>query len=74
MSNICYRDTIGDMARRAATKYGDKIAIIFRDMKISFYDLERQARRFANLMTSYGVRKGDRVAIYACNSTIIPSA
>jgi len=28
MSNICYRDTIGDMARRAATKYGDKIAII----------------------------------------------
>ena len=63
MSNICYRDTIGDMARRAATKYGDKIAIIFRDLKISFYDLERQARRFANLMTSYGVRKGDRVAI-----------
>jgi len=24
MSNIINRDTIGDMARRAATKYGDK--------------------------------------------------
>ncbi|HPC86264.1 MAG TPA: fatty acyl-CoA synthetase [Smithellaceae bacterium] len=72
MSNICYRDTIGDMARRAATKYGDKIAIIFRDRKISFYDLERQARRFANLMTSYGVGKGDRVAIYAYNSHYYP--
>lgn len=30
MSNIINRDTIGNMARRAATKYGDKIAIIFR--------------------------------------------
>ena len=50
MSNIIDRDTIGDMARRAATKYGDKTAIIFRDTKISFYDLEREARRFANLM------------------------
>ena len=72
MSNIINRDTIGDMARRAATKYGDKIAIIFRDQKLSFYDLERQARRFANLMTRYGVKKGDRVAIYAYNSHYYP--
>ncbi|HPL97298.1 MAG TPA: fatty acyl-CoA synthetase [Smithellaceae bacterium] len=72
MSNICYRDTIGDMARRAATKYGDKTAIIFRDLKISFYDLERLSRRFANLMTSYGIQKGDRVAIYAYNSHYYP--
>ena len=46
MSNIIYRDTIGDMARRAATKYGDKTAIIFRDLKLSFYDLEREAQTF----------------------------
>lgn len=72
MSNIINRDTIGDMARRAATKYGDKTAIIFRDLKISFYDLEREARRFANLMTSYGVKKGDRVAVYAYNSPYYP--
>jgi fatty-acyl-CoA synthase len=72
MSNIIDRDTIGDMARRAATKYGDKTAIIFRDTKISFYDLEREARRFANLMTSYGIKKGDRVAVYAYNSPYYP--
>lgn len=57
MSNIINRDTIGDMARRAATKYGDKTAIIFREEKLSFYDLERDARRFANLMARYGVKK-----------------
>ncbi|HRS97297.1 MAG TPA: fatty acyl-CoA synthetase [Smithella sp.] len=72
MSNIINRDTIGDMARRAATKYGDKTAIIFRNVKLSFYDLEREARRFANLMTRYGIRKGDRVAIYAYNSHYYP--
>jgi fatty-acyl-CoA synthase len=72
MSNIINRDTIGDMARRAATKYGDKTAIIFRDVKLSFYDLEREARRFANLMTSYGIKKGDRVAVYAYNSHYYP--
>lgn len=72
MSKIINRDTIGDMARRAATKYGDKTAIIFRDVKLSFYDLEREARRFANLMTSYGIKKGDRVALYAYNSHYYP--
>lgn len=72
MSNIINRDTIGDMARRAATKYGDKTAIIFRDVKLSFYDLEREARRFANLMTSLGVQKGDRVAVHAYNSHYYP--
>jgi len=72
MSNIINRDTIGDMARRAATKYGDKTAVIFRDGEISFYDLEREARRFANLMTGYGIQKGDRVALYAYNSPYYP--
>ena len=72
MSNIVNRDTVGDMARRAATKYGDKIALIFRDRNISYYELEREARRFANLMTEYGIRKGDRVAIYAYNSHYYP--
>lgn len=72
MSNIINRDTIGDMARRAATKYGEKTAIIFRDVKLSFYDLEREARRFANLMTRSGIQKGDRVAIYAYNSHYYP--
>jgi len=72
MGNIINRDTIGDMARRAATKYGDKTAIIFRDVKLSFYDLEREARRFALLMMKYGIKKGDRVAVYAFNSHYYP--
>ncbi len=72
MGNIINRDTIGDMARRAATKFGDKTAIIFRDITLSYYELEREARRFAHLMAGYGIRKGDRVAVYAYNSHYYP--
>lgn len=72
MANIINRDTIGDMARRAATKYGEKTAVVFRDTALSFYDLERESRRFAHLMTDMGVRKGDRVALYAYNSHYYP--
>ncbi|HOJ51405.1 MAG TPA: acyl-CoA synthetase [Syntrophales bacterium] len=72
MSNILSRDTIGDMARRAATKYGHKTALIFRDQVISYYDLERYARRFAHLMVNWGVKKGDKVAILAYNSHYYP--
>ena len=72
MANIINRDTIGDMARRAATKYGDKTAVVFRETVLSFYDLERESRRFAHLMLSYGMRKGDRVAVLAYNSHYYP--
>ena len=68
MANKISRDTIGDMTRRAAQKHGNKTAIYFRDIKLSFIDLERESIKFANLMTSMGVRKGDRVAINAYNS------
>jgi len=49
MSNIINRDTIGDMTRRAATKYGDKTAVVFRDVKLSFYDLRPEAQPLPEL-------------------------
>lgn len=72
MSNIHNRDTIGDISRRSAAKYGDKTAIVFRDHTLSFRDLNNEACRFAALMTKLGVQKGDRVAIHAYNSHHYP--
>ncbi|MBN2570252.1 MAG: long-chain-fatty-acid--CoA ligase [Deltaproteobacteria bacterium] len=72
MKNIINRETIGDLIRRAAGKHGDKTAVIFRDVKLTFTELEMEARRFAHLMTKYGVKKGDRVAFYAYNSHYYP--
>lgn len=72
MSHAMQRDTIGDMPRRAAAKFRNKTAIIFRNTSFTFEDLERESCRFANLMLDLGVRKGDRVAINAYNSHYYP--
>ena len=72
MGNRINRDTIGDISRRVATRYGDKTAIIFRDVTLSFALLEKEICRFANLMISLGITKGDRVAVDAYNSHFYP--
>ena len=68
MTNKFHRDTVGDISRRSAAKYPDQKAIIFQEKTLTFYELEKQACQFANLMLSYGAKKGDRVAINAYNS------
>ena len=68
MTNKFHRDTVGDISRRSAARYPDQKAIIFQDKTLTFYELEKQACQFANLMLSYGAKKGDRVAINAYNS------
>ncbi len=71
MANIINRDTIGDMARRGATKYGDKTAMVFYDTILSFYDLEKESRRFSHLMLKFGIRKGDKVAVLKTSSHLL---
>ncbi|HOO73267.1 MAG TPA: fatty acyl-CoA synthetase [Spirochaetota bacterium] len=72
MTNKFHRDTIGDISRRVAFKYPDKKAIVFRNIELTFKELEEEACRFANLMTAKGVKKGDRVAVLAYNSHFYP--
>ncbi len=72
MSNKINRDTIGEISRRAAAKYNDKTAIVFRDKTFSYADLERKACSFANLMLRLGVKKGDKVAVNSYNSHHYP--
>ena len=72
MVNLYCRDTIGDMIRRASSRFGNKLAIAFRDKNLSFGELEQECCRFAHLMQQYGIGKGDRVAIIAYNSHYYP--
>ena len=72
MAHILQRDTIGDITRRTAARYRTKKAIIFRDITLTFEDLERESCKFASLMLEMGIRKGDRVAVNAYNSHYYP--
>jgi len=50
-----------------AERYGPREAMIFRDQRYSFADLERQAGRASARLASLGLARGDKVAIWMPN-------
>jgi fatty-acyl-CoA synthase len=66
--NKTTRWVIADMTRRSAYRYPDKAAIIFKDITLTYSQLESACNRFANGLISLGLEKYDRVAILAHNT------
>lgn len=66
--NRVNRWVIADMIRRNRYHYPDKKALIFGDIHLTYAELEDEANRVANALSSLGVRKYDRVAILAHNT------
>ncbi|MBW1740380.1 MAG: acetate--CoA ligase [Deltaproteobacteria bacterium] len=67
-TNIAYNA----LDRHVKTHRKNKVAIIFESeagqrTRMTYYDLYRASNMVANALTSLGVRKGDRVAIYLPN-------
>ena len=67
-TNIAYNA----LDRHVKTHRKNKVAIIFENEsgareRMTYYDLYRAANKFANVLKSLGVKKGDRVAIYLPN-------
>lgn len=55
------------LLHRAAERWPDKTAIVYRDRRISFRDWDREANRLAHGLAEVGVQVGDRVGIYTPN-------
>jgi long-chain acyl-CoA synthetase len=62
------RVAIGDIVRRAARRYPDRVALIGTDTRLTFATLDAEINRFANFLLSRGLTKGDRVATLCGNS------
>src|SRR5579872_960377 len=60
--------TIPAALARAATEFGDTEAIVDGDIRWTFAQLATQVYRCADALTSAGVKRGDRVALWAPNS------
>ena len=60
--------TLGEAIGRAAAAFGDKPAVIFRDVPYSYDALNRRANRFANALVAQGIEPGDRVTLCGQNS------
>jgi fatty-acyl-CoA synthase len=62
------RQTIGSLLARSALKHGAKTAVVHRDTRRTFAELDADANRVANALTARGVVRHQRVAIFSHNS------
>ena len=60
--------TIQALAERAAQIYGDDVAIEDGPIRLTFLELDAARRQAARAVMAAGVKKGDRVMIWAPNT------
>jgi long-chain acyl-CoA synthetase len=65
---------LGQMLAQTADRMPDKAAVIFRDQKTSFQELNRRANQVANGLIGLGIQPGDRVALLLHNLPIFMEA
>ncbi len=66
--NKINRWVIGDILKRSAYRYPDKIALSFQGENFTYTQLEEECNKVANALCELGVKKYDRVAILAHNT------
>jgi len=63
---------LGFSLTRTAMKYGDRVAIIFKDRVLTYKRLNERVNRFANALSGLGLEKGTKVALLLnnCNELV----
>ncbi|WP_221795587.1 AMP-binding protein, partial [Aquisediminimonas sediminicola] len=62
------RHRLGDLLYRSAVRMPNKTAIVYRDLRQSFAELDDMVNRMANALAERGVRKGDHIAMLSHNN------
>jgi long-chain acyl-CoA synthetase len=63
------RVAIGDLLKRAAARFGDRVALTDGSRRVTFSELERDANRFANYLVQRGLQPGDKIST-VCNNSV----
>lgn len=58
---------LGDIIRLNAMKFPDKTALVFRNTRLSYSQLNHRVNCLAKALLGIGVKQGDRVAVLADN-------
>jgi fatty-acyl-CoA synthase len=61
------RHGLGDLLARTAARTPDRAALVWRDETDTFGELDEVVNRAANALTSRGVGRGDRIAVFSHN-------
>lgn len=67
-TSIINRVAIGDIMRRTAGKFPDKIGFVEGDKRLTFKEADDMSNQFANYLLSKGYKKGDTIATLCINS------
>ena len=63
------RVAIGDLLKKPARRFPDRIALTDGARRVTFAELDRDANRFANYLIARGLKAGDKVSTI-CNNSI----
>ncbi|MGY4304427.1 long-chain acyl-CoA synthetase [Bradyrhizobium sp. USDA 4369] len=63
------RVAIGDLLKRAARRFPERVAITDGGRRVTFTELERDANRFANYLVAKGLKPGEKIST-VCNNSI----
>ncbi len=58
---------LGQMLSDTTARFPDKTAVIFKDQKTTFAELNRRANQVANALVALGIEPGDRVGLFMHN-------
>lgn len=59
---------LGDLIRRASTYHPEKLACVFKDVRLTYKELNVRVNSLANALLRLGISKQDRVGILSYNS------
>lgn len=62
------RVAIGDLLKRAARRFPERIALTEGKRRVTYTELERDANRFANYLVSRGLKPGEKISTISNNS------
>jgi long-chain acyl-CoA synthetase len=63
------RVAIGDLLKRAAQRFPDRVAVTDGERRVTFTEIERDANRFANYLVARGMQPGEKISTI-CNNSV----
>src|ERR1700730_1690180 len=63
------RVAIGDLLKRAAARFPERVAVTDGGRRVTFSEIERDANRFANYLVARGLKPGERISTI-CNNSV----
>jgi long-chain acyl-CoA synthetase len=55
------------MLRHAASRWPENVAVVFRDVSLTYRELDALANRFARALGRLGIKRGERVCLFMAN-------